>query len=108
LTKSAATWTWRELLVELFDEDMRSQWGWRPPHSLDRLEERPVQRDSRVEIDVGGLKVPYFCGFITIDFAKRTVICDGVDQRTPADMRWEPQPEQEWWTRALACDWPQR
>jgi hypothetical protein len=100
--------SWRTLLVELFDEDMREHWGWRAPRSIDGLVERPVRPDACIELDVGGLPIPYFCGWVKIDFAARKVTCDAIDQKTPADMRWELEPEEQWWTRALACNWPQR
>lgn len=96
--------TWQTLLEELFDADMRERWGWRAPTHL-RGDALP-SASSRVQIDVGGLDVPYFCGVVIVDFGEGTVTCLGIDQKTPADERWSLHPDARWWQRARSMTWP--
>ena len=95
------------LIEELFEGDMRADWGWRAPRAEPRgtALQAPIAT-SRIELDVGGLDVPYFCGWITVDFGAREVRCLAVDQKTPADERWTLKPDAVWWVRAMSCVWP--
>lgn len=103
--------TWRTLLDELFTGDMRERWGWSGSAASPRARSaqlRAPEAGASVELGVGGLKIPYFNGFITVDFGADRVLCHGVDQKTPADKRWELAPDDEWWAQARACEWPLR
>lgn len=102
---------WQSLLGELFDQDMRERWGWSGSRAAPRSRAavlRAPESDACVKLGGGGLKIPYFNGFITVDFGTLRVICDGVDQKTPADERWVLEPSEDWWARARACHWPLR
>ncbi|MCA9696517.1 MAG: hypothetical protein KC431_03245 [Myxococcales bacterium] len=100
--------SWHGLLDELLTDDMRGSWGWSVPRSVPGRSLRAPGGDSKLSLDVGGLSVPYFCGWISVDFGARTVEFAGVDQKTPADERWEVAVGEDWWGRALAVEWPMR
>lgn len=98
---------WEQLLLELFDEEMREEWGWGKyfdPYGRTKMI-RPRKRDF-VELDGRGLKIPYFCGYVTVDFRDRTVLCHACDQKSSVDRYWELEPGAAWWRRATAIEWP--
>jgi hypothetical protein len=100
-----STERWQELLLELFTDEMSSRWGWGKTLSPARGT-KEVPAVDRALVDAGGLDIPYFCGWVTVNFKQSYVKCHAVDQKTPADEYWTLSPEKDWWKRARSCDWP--
>ena len=100
---------WRALVRELFSPAMRERWGWgKTLQDAHWVTTGAPTEGAVAAIRAGGLDIPYYEGHIEVDFGQRTVICFGVDQKTPADERWALTPTDEWWQRALECEWPLR
>lgn len=100
---------WQKLLLELFSDDMRNDWGWgKILRAAPGTQSAIATPGSHASIDTSGLDIAYFCGRITVDFDKRTVKCHAFDQKTPADEYWDLAPEASWWGRASSCEWPVR
>jgi hypothetical protein len=98
---------WQDLLLEAISEDLLETWGWeRQLFARSESQLRPPGPTDKSLLGGGGLLVPYYCGWICVDFAERQVVLDADDQKTPADNRWTLKPDGSWWARAMACDWP--
>jgi hypothetical protein len=99
----------RRLLLELFDQEMRQEWGWGQSFEPGwRTRPGPLTRDVVGRVYCGSLRVfCYHSSSVTIDWHHRRVRCFAVDQKTPADTEWNLVPSEDWWERAKACPiWP--
>ena len=99
---------WKLLTLEIFDEQMRNDWGWGNELTPGRNTQSIVPNESSVtRIECGSLYEPYYSfSVIKINFGQQTITCHAVDQKSPAERTWNLTQSDKWWEKARSTAWP--
>lgn len=95
------------LLNELLSQEQREEWGFGACLVTGASTRMRIPAGSeRASIRSLHIHIPYFTGFVRVDFGQKKVELFAIDQKTPAEQYWLLETTQEWWLRARLCSWP--